>query len=119
MENEEVKMIRVRIMGKWTQINAYHIIYCEADGDYTWIYMYDKKEPYFAWPWLNAVDKKIDLNWFHRINDDLLANLKFYKRLNTMEGKRDLYLGENVVLTVSVRKLSPLRKKLKMLGLKK
>ncbi len=119
MENEETKMIRVRIDGEWTHINAWHIHYCEADGDYTWLYMCNRKEPYFAYPWLKGVTELIDSEWFHRINDDLLANLKFYKRLNTLEGKRDLYLFENVVLPVSARKLPLLRKKLKQLGLKK
>ena len=118
IEKDE-KTINVRVKDNRIELKVEQIIYCEADGDYTKIFMFKRKKPYFASGCLLKTGQLIDSAEFQRISHKHLVNLQYYVHLNTFENKRDLHLEEGIVLQVSDRKLPVLRNKLKQLGLKK
>lgn len=75
------------------------IIYCKAEGSYTWIYLNKSKSFLAAWR-LNIIQSFLDDYGFIRCHRSFLVNIKYIKTLCPRR-KRYLILDDNTIINVS------------------
>jgi two-component system LytT family response regulator len=97
-------------------IEPHELVYCEAEGNYTVLYLHDGKKETVSFP-IGKTEENLPSEKFFRISRSVLVNLSHVKKINlfkrTCEVKVD-HLYHN--LKISKPNIAELKKRLKILG---
>ncbi|WP_420150400.1 LytR/AlgR family response regulator transcription factor [Spirosoma sp.] len=99
----------------YEKINANDVIYVEADGSYTKVFLLGQKQPYQVSANLSHIAQYFPSANFYRLSRSLLINLNYIKRLED----NYLFLNDNqTVLQMPASSRKELMKKLKIVRTK-
>lgn len=116
--DETKRTIHVLIDGKLTPVIIENIMYCEADGDYTLIYMFNKLFPANQKPAQRAsghlleIEKLIGSNRFVRIGRSKLVNADYYIHAKCRARKAFVLLQNEVRRPIPYRIFDDIEKEL-------
>jgi two-component system LytT family response regulator len=83
-------------------VNLGNIIRCEADTNYTWVYIYEQPKILISKP-LKYFEELLDEYGFFRVHQSHLVNLNYFSRIDKIEGGI-LILSDNTSIPIAVRK---------------
>jgi len=83
-------------------VNLVNIIRCEADCNYTWVYIDNQPKVLISKP-LKHFEEMLDEFGFFRVHQSHLVNLNYISRIDKVDGGT-LILNDNTSIPVAVRK---------------
>lgn len=83
-------------------VNLVHIIRCEADANYTWVYVQGQPKVLISKP-LKHFEDMLDGLGFFRVHQSHLVNLNFISRIDKVDGGT-IILSDNTSIPIAVRK---------------
>jgi len=83
-------------------VNLGDIIRCEADSNYTWVYILEKPKLLISKP-LKYFEELLDEYGFFRVHQSHLVNLGYFSRIDKIDGGI-LILNDNTSIPIAVRK---------------
>lgn len=83
-------------------VNLGNIVRCEADTNYTWVYIYDHPKILISKP-LKHFEELLEENGFFRVHQSHLVNLNYFSRIDKIDGGI-LVLSDNTSIPIAVRK---------------
>jgi two-component system, LytTR family, response regulator len=79
-----------------------NIIYCQADQNYTKVFLVDSKELLISKP-LNHIEELLSYDFFYRIHKSFLVNINFINAYNKVDGP-SVILENGTKLPVATRR---------------
>jgi two-component system LytT family response regulator len=83
-------------------VNLGNIVRCEADTNYTWVYIFDHPKILISKP-LKHFEELLDEYGFFRVHQSHLVNLNYFNRIDKIDGGI-LILNDNTSIPIAVRK---------------
>jgi two-component system LytT family response regulator len=104
--NTAQKKIVLKTASSIHLVNLVNIVRCEADANYTWVYVKDQPKVLISKP-LKHFEDMLDGFGFLRVHQSHLVNLNFISRIDKVDGGT-LILSDNTSIPISVRKRNQL-----------
>jgi two-component system LytT family response regulator len=98
---QQLNRIQIRTLKCIYIVNIKDIIRCEANNNYTTIYLQNEKS-ILASRTLKEFEKLLPYPVFLRIHQSHLVNSNFIKRIEKMESR--IYLNDDTILPIAFRK---------------
>lgn len=83
-------------------VNLGNIVRCEADTNYTWVYIHEQPKILISKP-LKHFEELLDEYGFFRVHQSHLVNLNYFNRIDKIDGGI-LILNDNTSIPIAVRK---------------
>jgi len=101
MSKKLKKRLLLRLYGgNYILIKLSELIYCQADGNYTYYYMKDGKR-HIASKNIKMTQEVLHKESFYRVHQSLIINLNHLKHYNRTN--RQIVLQDDIIFPVSVR----------------